>query len=69
MNFSVKIKILNYYKTTIKFLKLNLNLDTGDSIDLKFGTSSQTDQRKSLFSLPCVMNLIGIKFNFNENKQ
>ena len=46
MSFSTKGKSANYYKTTISIVKQNFNLGTGDNIDLKFGTSSQTHEEK-----------------------
>ena len=41
-------------KTTKRNVKWNLNLVTGDNINLKFGTSSQT-REKNLFLLSCVI--------------
>ena len=34
---------------------MHLDLDTGDNIDLKHGTSSQTQKEKKLFLVPCVI--------------
>ena len=64
MTFSLRNENAIYKKTTPGNLKWNLNLDTGNNIDLKFCTSSQTHEKKVYFCCSVLLLLIVVFVHF-----